>query len=173
MHELPFNGIVSAGRAFWARAPVSLLPGHGHHRKHGAGQDASVSGVKLCVHFLWWSAVVVGVHLMFLLCPQWISVHAHASSGWRESVSRGVFCGMRCGPWGVFSSCFVWLSSVKPVGPSNVLSMAQLRTLPLGDQVKTLMKNGQLGLRYYSWPICLGLHDIHAKKNGYYSITFI
>lgn len=30
---------------------------------------------------------------------------------------------------------------VKPAGPSNVLSMAQLRTLPLGDQVKTLMKN--------------------------------
>ncbi|KAM3859340.1 DNA-directed RNA polymerase III subunit RPC5 [Diretmus argenteus] len=30
---------------------------------------------------------------------------------------------------------------VKSVGPSNVLSMAQLRTLPLGDQVKTLMKN--------------------------------
>ncbi|XP_067285813.1 DNA-directed RNA polymerase III subunit RPC5 [Pseudorasbora parva] len=30
---------------------------------------------------------------------------------------------------------------VKPMGPSNVLSMAQLRTLPLGDQVKTLMKN--------------------------------
>ncbi|XP_076856174.1 DNA-directed RNA polymerase III subunit RPC5 isoform X1 [Brachyhypopomus gauderio] len=30
---------------------------------------------------------------------------------------------------------------VKPVGPSNVISMAQLRTLPLGDQVKTLMKN--------------------------------
>eukprot|EP00066_Takifugu_rubripes_P010721 XP_003978772.1 PREDICTED: DNA-directed RNA polymerase III subunit RPC5 [Takifugu rubripes] len=30
---------------------------------------------------------------------------------------------------------------VKPVGPSNVLSMAQLRTLPLVDQVKTLMKN--------------------------------
>lgn len=30
---------------------------------------------------------------------------------------------------------------IKPVGPSNVLSMAQLRTLPLGDQVKTLMKN--------------------------------
>lgn len=30
---------------------------------------------------------------------------------------------------------------VKPVGPSNMLSMAQLRTLPLGDQVKTLMKN--------------------------------
>ncbi|XP_073684916.1 DNA-directed RNA polymerase III subunit RPC5 [Garra rufa] len=29
----------------------------------------------------------------------------------------------------------------KPMGPSNVLSMAQLRTLPLGDQVKTLMKN--------------------------------
>ncbi|XP_047465817.1 DNA-directed RNA polymerase III subunit RPC5 [Mugil cephalus] len=31
--------------------------------------------------------------------------------------------------------------AVKPVGPSNVLSMAQLRTLPLGEQVKTLMKN--------------------------------
>ncbi|KAJ8283948.1 hypothetical protein COCON_G00027980 [Conger conger] len=30
---------------------------------------------------------------------------------------------------------------VKPVGPSNVLSMAQLRTLPLGEQVRTLMKN--------------------------------
>lgn len=30
---------------------------------------------------------------------------------------------------------------VKPTGPSNVLSMAQLRTLPLGDQVRTLMKN--------------------------------
>uniref|UniRef100_A0A8C2H0U3 DNA-directed RNA polymerase III subunit RPC5 C-terminal domain-containing protein n=1 Tax=Cyprinus carpio TaxID=7962 RepID=A0A8C2H0U3_CYPCA len=29
----------------------------------------------------------------------------------------------------------------KPVGPSNVLSMAQLRMLPLGEQVKTLMKN--------------------------------
>uniref|UniRef100_A0A674BXM9 Polymerase (RNA) III (DNA directed) polypeptide E n=1 Tax=Salmo trutta TaxID=8032 RepID=A0A674BXM9_SALTR len=28
-----------------------------------------------------------------------------------------------------------------PVGPSNMLSMAQLRTLPLGDQIKTLMKN--------------------------------
>lgn len=34
--------------------------------------------------------------------------------------------------------------SVKPVGPSNVLSMAQLRTLPLVDQVRTLMKNGRL-----------------------------
>ncbi|XP_031699447.1 DNA-directed RNA polymerase III subunit RPC5 [Anarrhichthys ocellatus] len=33
---------------------------------------------------------------------------------------------------------------VKPVGPSNVLSMAQLRTLPLGEQVKTLMKNVKL-----------------------------
>ncbi|XP_012720868.2 DNA-directed RNA polymerase III subunit RPC5 [Fundulus heteroclitus] len=32
----------------------------------------------------------------------------------------------------------------KPVGPSNVLSMAQLRTLPLGEQVKTLMKNVKL-----------------------------
>uniref|UniRef100_A0A3P9K230 Polymerase (RNA) III (DNA directed) polypeptide E n=1 Tax=Oryzias latipes TaxID=8090 RepID=A0A3P9K230_ORYLA len=29
----------------------------------------------------------------------------------------------------------------KPAGPSNVLSMAQLRTLPLAEQVKTLMKN--------------------------------
>uniref|UniRef100_A0A3Q3RKA0 Polymerase (RNA) III (DNA directed) polypeptide E n=1 Tax=Mastacembelus armatus TaxID=205130 RepID=A0A3Q3RKA0_9TELE len=33
---------------------------------------------------------------------------------------------------------------VKPVGPSNVLSMAQLRTLPLAEQVKTLMKNVKL-----------------------------
>ncbi|XP_077357964.1 DNA-directed RNA polymerase III subunit RPC5-like [Festucalex cinctus] len=30
---------------------------------------------------------------------------------------------------------------VKPIGPSNVLSMAQLRTLPLGEQIKTLMRN--------------------------------
>lgn len=30
---------------------------------------------------------------------------------------------------------------VQPAGPSNVLSMAQLRTLPLAEQVKTLMKN--------------------------------
>ncbi|XP_051925616.1 DNA-directed RNA polymerase III subunit RPC5 [Hippocampus zosterae] len=30
---------------------------------------------------------------------------------------------------------------VKPIGPSNVLSMAQLRTLPLGEQIRTLMKN--------------------------------
>ncbi|XP_077406486.1 DNA-directed RNA polymerase III subunit RPC5 [Vanacampus margaritifer] len=30
---------------------------------------------------------------------------------------------------------------VKPIGPSNVLSMAQLRTFPLGEQIKTLMKN--------------------------------
>ncbi|XP_036772902.1 DNA-directed RNA polymerase III subunit RPC5 isoform X2 [Manis pentadactyla] len=30
----------------------------------------------------------------------------------------------------------------KPVAPSNVLSMAQLRTLPLADQIKILMKNG-------------------------------
>ncbi|XP_072229185.1 DNA-directed RNA polymerase III subunit RPC5 [Leuresthes tenuis] len=34
--------------------------------------------------------------------------------------------------------------AAKPVGPSNVLSMAQLRTLPLGEQVKTLMKNVKL-----------------------------
>uniref|UniRef100_A0A4W5QQJ2 Polymerase (RNA) III (DNA directed) polypeptide E n=1 Tax=Hucho hucho TaxID=62062 RepID=A0A4W5QQJ2_9TELE len=33
------------------------------------------------------------------------------------------------------------ITEEKPVGPSNVLSMAQLRTLPLGDQVKTLLKN--------------------------------
>ncbi|NWS37684.1 RPC5 polymerase, partial [Probosciger aterrimus] len=31
--------------------------------------------------------------------------------------------------------------SDKPVAPSNVLSMAQLRTLPLADQIKILMKN--------------------------------
>lgn len=33
---------------------------------------------------------------------------------------------------------------VRPVGPSNVLSMAQLRTLPLAEQIKTLMKNVKL-----------------------------
>ncbi|XP_020783824.2 DNA-directed RNA polymerase III subunit RPC5 [Boleophthalmus pectinirostris] len=33
---------------------------------------------------------------------------------------------------------------VQPTGPSNVLSMAQLRTLPLAEQVKTLMKNVKL-----------------------------
>ncbi|KAL4836266.1 hypothetical protein H8958_016356 [Nasalis larvatus] len=33
----------------------------------------------------------------------------------------------------------------KPVAPSNVLSMAQLRTLPLADQIKILMKNGYSG----------------------------
>lgn len=42
---------------------------------------------------------------------------------------------------------------VKPVGPSNVLSMAQLRTLPLGDQVKTLMKNGKFLLNLLIQPI--------------------
>lgn len=30
----------------------------------------------------------------------------------------------------------------KPVAPSNVLSMAQLRSLPLADQIRILMKNG-------------------------------
>ena len=29
------------------------------------------------------------------------------------------------------------------MAPSNVLSMAQLRTLPLADQIKILMKNGE------------------------------
>lgn len=33
---------------------------------------------------------------------------------------------------------------VQPAGPSNVLSMAQLRTLPLAEQVKTLMRNVKL-----------------------------
>lgn len=35
------------------------------------------------------------------------------------------------------------LNRDKPVAPSNVLSMAQLRTLPLADQIKILMKNGE------------------------------
>lgn len=30
----------------------------------------------------------------------------------------------------------------KPAAPSHVLSMAQLRALPLADQIKTLMRNG-------------------------------
>uniref|UniRef100_A0A8C6USM2 Polymerase (RNA) III (DNA directed) polypeptide E n=1 Tax=Neogobius melanostomus TaxID=47308 RepID=A0A8C6USM2_9GOBI len=33
---------------------------------------------------------------------------------------------------------------VQPAGPSNVLSMAQLRTLPLAEQIKTLMRNVKL-----------------------------
>lgn len=44
------------------------------------------------------------------------------------------------------SYCAASVGRVKPVGPSNVLSMAQLRTLPLVDQVKTLMKNGSYTL---------------------------
>lgn len=32
------------------------------------------------------------------------------------------------------------------MAPSNVLSMAQLRTLPLADQIKILMKNGGCSL---------------------------
>ncbi len=33
----------SLGRPFWARAPVSLLPGHGHGRKHRTGENTTVS----------------------------------------------------------------------------------------------------------------------------------
>ena len=33
--------------------------------------------------------------------------------------------------------------SEKPAMPSNVLSLIQLRTMPLADQVKTLLTNGQ------------------------------
>lgn len=36
----------------------------------------------------------------------------------------------------------LFICSEKPMAPSNVLSMAQLRTLPLADQIKILMKNG-------------------------------
>uniref|UniRef100_A0A8C0Y2G7 Polymerase (RNA) III (DNA directed) polypeptide E n=1 Tax=Cyprinus carpio carpio TaxID=630221 RepID=A0A8C0Y2G7_CYPCA len=36
---------------------------------------------------------------------------------------------------------YLAMKNVTPMGPSNVLSMAQLRTLPLGEQVRTLMKN--------------------------------
>jgi len=36
----------------------------------------------------------------------------------------------------------LFICSNKPMAPSNVLSMAQLRTLPLADQIKILMKNG-------------------------------
>ncbi len=59
---------------------------------------------------------------------------------------------MRCLCFFPCSSSYVVVSSsrVKPMGPSNVLSMAQLRTLPLGEQVKTLMKNGELYARWSS-----------------------
>jgi hypothetical protein len=33
--------------------------------------------------------------------------------------------------------------SEKPAMPSNVLSLIQLRTMPLADQVKTLLTNGK------------------------------
>ena len=36
--------------------------------------------------------------------------------------------------------------SEKPAMPSNVLSLMQLRTMPLHDQVKTLLTNGKQSL---------------------------
>lgn len=58
--------------------------------------------------------------------------------------------------------------SVKPVGPSNVLSMAQLRTLPLVDQVKTLMKNGRSEHRR-------SMHPSHsrAKMSGFIGTDYL
>lgn len=37
------------------------------------------------------------------------------------------------------------------MAPSNVLSMAQLRSLPLADQIRILMKNGEWGVRSAPW----------------------
>ena len=40
--------------------------------------------------------------------------------------------------------------SEKPAMPSNVLSLIQLRTMPLADQVKTLLTNGKF-YEIYTW----------------------
>ena len=42
------------------------------------------------------------------------------------------------------------------MAPSNVLSMAQLRTLPLADQIKILMKNGEWAALPWGAPAFLG-----------------
>lgn len=42
----------------------------------------------------------------------------------------------------VIKKCYEHFSE-KPAMPSNVLSLIQLRTMPLADQVKTLLTNGK------------------------------
>lgn len=115
----------------------------------------------MCSLFLrhWWavcwcsfsSAAVLFSSLTPLSFSQGVSGDADAASCRGESVSVPLSSGTYiCMPtqWQSVNRIINLLSSlcvrVKPVGPSNVLSMAQLRTLPLGEQVKTLMKNGRI-----------------------------
>ena len=42
----------------------------------------------------------------------------------------------------VISACFDVFTREKPAMPSNILSLSQLRTLPLADQIKALLTNG-------------------------------
>ncbi|KAG9477010.1 hypothetical protein GDO78_002414 [Eleutherodactylus coqui] len=52
------------------------------------------------------------------------------------------YCGIKVGEYlQMLMPPSVEEEAEKPVAPSNVLSMAQLRTLPLADQIKILMKN--------------------------------
>uniref|UniRef100_A0AAY5KL90 DNA-directed RNA polymerase III subunit RPC5 C-terminal domain-containing protein n=1 Tax=Esox lucius TaxID=8010 RepID=A0AAY5KL90_ESOLU len=70
----------------------------------------------------------------------WVHLHYHSINDGRSDHERQY---LYCQSMGVLTSSFPCFCRAveKPAGPSNVLSMAQLRTLPLGDQVKTLMKN--------------------------------
>ena len=43
----------------------------------------------------------------------------------------------------VISTCFDVFPREKPAMPSNILSLSQLRTLPLADQIKALLTNGK------------------------------
>uniref|UniRef100_A0A8K9XAY1 Polymerase (RNA) III (DNA directed) polypeptide E n=1 Tax=Oncorhynchus mykiss TaxID=8022 RepID=A0A8K9XAY1_ONCMY len=74
----------------------------------------------------------------------WVHLHYHGLNDGRSDHERLY---LYCQAMGVLTRSMKLMSpwcvcvSVRPVGPSNMLSMAQLRTLPLGDQIKTLMKN--------------------------------
>lgn len=114
----------------------------------------------MCSVFLrhWWAvcwcsfssaAVLLFSSLTPLSFSQGVSGDADATSCRGESVSVPLSshtsaCKLSDSLWIVSLTRFLLCVRVKPVGPSNVLSMAQLRTLPLGEQVKTLMKNGRI-----------------------------
>ncbi|EPY74540.1 DNA-directed RNA polymerases III polypeptide-like protein [Camelus ferus] len=69
----------------------------------------------------------------------WVHLHYY---GLRDSRSEHERQYLLCqGSSGVENTELVKSPRDKPVAPSNVLSMAQLRTLPLADQIKILMKN--------------------------------
>uniref|UniRef100_A0A7N6ADR3 DNA-directed RNA polymerase III subunit RPC5 C-terminal domain-containing protein n=1 Tax=Anabas testudineus TaxID=64144 RepID=A0A7N6ADR3_ANATE len=73
----------------------------------------------------------------------WVHLHYHGVKVGVHLLMRHIQCCLYCNCLSLCNYCHLasFFVSVKPVGPSNVLSMAQLRTLPLGEQVKTLMKN--------------------------------